>query len=428
MVEKGPDRGRRIVLPESGARIGRASANDVVLTDPALSRFHCRVYFKPDGGLAVADLGSTNDTLVNGKPVQDMPLRNGDVIAIGETALRVIHDRRLPPAGEPADVSSTGSPTARSGPPVKRRPHVRPPIARVAAWSVVGLALALAAAAVLLKQTAFWPWGAPVSSIATLPAIFIEYEKVQATASNIFRYAVRLEDQTLAVRIDSLAEARQVAREKRVDRETVRKLGAAIERAGFFDLQPTYEGVARDTLDAMDIEVTLGTRTHRSRVANRLEPEAFAEVRAIIETYAQNELGLAALALSPEQLVERARDALRAAEKFYDDREVRFGNLASAIRSFQECVWHLETVEPKPDFHRRAVAGIEDAKRALQEKFEDQQFRAERAIKLRDWTESARALRTILDLIPDAADSRHQWAREKLLDVERHADRKGSRS
>ena len=47
VVEAGPERGREISIAQAGARIGRSSRNDVVLDDPSMSRFHCRLFFKP---------------------------------------------------------------------------------------------------------------------------------------------------------------------------------------------------------------------------------------------------------------------------------------------------------------------------------------------------------------------------------------------
>jgi pSer/pThr/pTyr-binding forkhead associated (FHA) protein len=35
----------------------------------------------------IADLGSTNGTLVNGRPIQEQVLEDGDTITIGETDL-----------------------------------------------------------------------------------------------------------------------------------------------------------------------------------------------------------------------------------------------------------------------------------------------------------------------------------------------------
>lgn len=69
--------------------IGRGEENQVDLVDPRVSRRHARIERTPEG-VVVSDLGSTNGTLVNGVRI-DVPTRvvPGDVIALGETQLRV---------------------------------------------------------------------------------------------------------------------------------------------------------------------------------------------------------------------------------------------------------------------------------------------------------------------------------------------------
>lgn len=91
IIEAGPERGRELTIPAEGARIGRATENDISIADAAMSRFQCRVYFR-DGFLHVMDLGSTNETLLNDQTVTDQPLRHGDEILIGESILRVVND------------------------------------------------------------------------------------------------------------------------------------------------------------------------------------------------------------------------------------------------------------------------------------------------------------------------------------------------
>ena len=74
-IESGPERGRQIIVPPTGVRMGRDSTNDIVIRDPSISRFQCRVYHGIHGEMRVADLGSTNTTEVNGAPIQDVVLR-----------------------------------------------------------------------------------------------------------------------------------------------------------------------------------------------------------------------------------------------------------------------------------------------------------------------------------------------------------------
>jgi adenylate cyclase len=68
--------------------IGRGSANDLVLHDDRVSRFHA-VLRMEEGAFHLADRGSTNGVLLNGvKLAQDTVLGNGDTVLIGRHALR----------------------------------------------------------------------------------------------------------------------------------------------------------------------------------------------------------------------------------------------------------------------------------------------------------------------------------------------------
>lgn len=81
-----PD-GRRVPVDHDPFVIGRLPECAVVLQDPNVSRRHAEIRTRPDA-IVVVDLGSTNGTLVNGSPVQESPLVDGDQITVGETVLR----------------------------------------------------------------------------------------------------------------------------------------------------------------------------------------------------------------------------------------------------------------------------------------------------------------------------------------------------
>ncbi|WP_431044121.1 FtsK/SpoIIIE domain-containing protein [Streptomyces sp. P1-3] len=90
-VVAGPDAGGVHLLHGGQIRIGRSGEADVTLDDPDVSRLHCAVTVAEDGGVSLADLGSTNGTSVNGERVggTPIPLAPGALLRIGESALRL---------------------------------------------------------------------------------------------------------------------------------------------------------------------------------------------------------------------------------------------------------------------------------------------------------------------------------------------------
>lgn len=68
--------------------LGRGQDAHFRLPDTGVSRQHVDIHY--DGQQAIlSDLGSTNGTTVNGGPVQDWKLADGDVIRIGHSEIIV---------------------------------------------------------------------------------------------------------------------------------------------------------------------------------------------------------------------------------------------------------------------------------------------------------------------------------------------------
>ncbi|MGW5848413.1 FHA domain-containing protein [Streptomyces sp. NPDC055254] len=90
-VVAGPDAGGVHLLHSGRIAVGRSADADVPLDDPDVSRLHCTVTVMPDGRVAVADLGSTNGTTLDGAPVGPQPvaLPPGALLRVGESTLRL---------------------------------------------------------------------------------------------------------------------------------------------------------------------------------------------------------------------------------------------------------------------------------------------------------------------------------------------------
>jgi pSer/pThr/pTyr-binding forkhead associated (FHA) protein len=62
--------------------VGRGLNNDVILEDTRVSRNHAQLRYR-SRRFWITDLSSTNGTYVNGEPVEERALRDGDVISLG---------------------------------------------------------------------------------------------------------------------------------------------------------------------------------------------------------------------------------------------------------------------------------------------------------------------------------------------------------
>ena len=461
VVQAGADAGMKITVPPDGARLGRSSRNDITLNDALLSRHHCRLFFKTGHGLCVTDLASANGTLVNDVEVAEKELNIGDVIMLGDSKLEVLDLGAQPaeatqPLPAPTAAIFSDAPMAATQP-IEPAPPTSvampaPTEAPKQAGSVVDLGLkakvspsaggkavpnrkilyTLLGAVTLLavlawvhkitKPTEVKPTNSGTSLVQPVEnlTLDIDYEKIQATDQNIFRYHLRLKNNAmLIVKIDDLEHGRHVRKEKELGPELLEELAAAIKEADFFGLEQQYAGIQPNALDQWDMTITIGKETHRSKVINRVRPDAFEKVSDIIENFGKNELGLWAIQFSTEKLTEMAEDSLQDGRKLYDTRDVAYGNLSASIRKLTESEWYLETVEPKPAFYRDILTLIKDCKFELHTRYEDANFRAARAIKMRQWREAASELSIIREMVPDRADKRYKEATKSLLEVER---------
>jgi diguanylate cyclase (GGDEF)-like protein len=86
VVLAGQDIGRKYEIKKSEFNIGRAETSDIFIDDPDVSRNHARIEVLGDG-IIMQDLGSTNGTLVNGKPVARHQLMDGDRVQLGNLTI-----------------------------------------------------------------------------------------------------------------------------------------------------------------------------------------------------------------------------------------------------------------------------------------------------------------------------------------------------
>ena len=88
-VVKGRYTGKSFDVTADELTIGRVESNILVVFDAGVSRQHA-VIRKEGGGYRLADLGSRNGTLLNGAPIVEESLSDGDLITVGTVSLRFL--------------------------------------------------------------------------------------------------------------------------------------------------------------------------------------------------------------------------------------------------------------------------------------------------------------------------------------------------
>ena len=86
VVNKGRDKGKEIVLHKPLVTVGTLPENDLVLTDPTVSRSHAVIEEKA-GGYVLRDLNSTNGTFLDGVRIREGYLAAGSLIRLGQTEM-----------------------------------------------------------------------------------------------------------------------------------------------------------------------------------------------------------------------------------------------------------------------------------------------------------------------------------------------------
>lgn len=119
------DEGKTVVVPliRDEITIGRKEGNTIRLSDQNVSRRHARLVHR-DGVLTVEDLSSYNGTKLNGASLATLsPLKDGDLIIIGDYRMRINEDR----AAKSAAPVAAASPHAAESP-VAAAPPVADPM------------------------------------------------------------------------------------------------------------------------------------------------------------------------------------------------------------------------------------------------------------------------------------------------------------
>ena len=85
-VLAGPVKGSIVDVEMREVTVGRSTSNGLYVPDSLLSRRHC-AFVRTGDQVVLRDLHSLNGTFVNGVPIKERVLQDGDHIQIGQSVL-----------------------------------------------------------------------------------------------------------------------------------------------------------------------------------------------------------------------------------------------------------------------------------------------------------------------------------------------------
>lgn len=430
-LDSGDEKGRVFKVTSMGMRLGRSSSNDIHVPDEELSRNHCLFELAASGELKITDLASANGTMVNGEKIgaETKVLKSGDIIEVGNTTLTVIDSDKPKPIElklpERVDLGLQKTIVTETKGGTSTKTKNERPMWLNFIW--FGVAFLMILASVLLLMVPIDEKDSDISTLATTeeskPILkSLEYEKIDADANRIFRYYIAIDEAgKITLKLDDVPAAnRHVSKTTKLSEKALRRLTEMLLSKEVAGLEKEYSGESPMTINELKsfrLVSNIDGVVKECTIENAPEPEPFREIREKLETFVNNELGIWSIQYPKEKLLELSFNAYELGDSKWDERDVEFGNIAAAIKAYNESIFYLDTINPKPEWFNTVRENLRKAKAGLDARYKEQLFKADRAINIGHWDEAKTELKLLMEIIPDPEDERNQTAKRKLLDV-----------
>ncbi len=246
----------------------------------------------------------------------------------------------------------------------------------------------------------------------------IFYEKDKATPDNLFRFSMRLEAGKAYFNIDDLKSQRHYSKIiDKVSPALLESLKKEIEGTSFMSLQQQSAEAAQDNMnETRTLIVSYDYKINSITVKNSYAPGAFETIERAIDDFSGN-FGLQTIALSPDELKQRAEELYQKAEDLFQNREAKPEKLLDAIARYQTAVEYLDQFSPKPSTWDKARKRASEAETILNKMRKDLDFEYQRLKKLDEYERAKDVTAQLMELYPqDSKDYDKYKLRNMLLD------------
>lgn len=428
----GPRQGENVDLTPPGISIGREEDNDVQLLIAGVSRYHAKLTF--DGtNWQIQDLGSTNGTHVNGKPVSGaLPLREGDSIAIGDqrlifgTKLKKV-EPALKPITQPSPkpVPAPDAPTITSGPvPSSEKisadtlfrskkkkeavPGKGPEKQRKfkLLYPVLVFALAVIVLAVFVKLNMLdSKQPAETKPVREKPDFVLNYERIKVEPANIFRFSLTVENESAEFTLDDLKYGRHFQKSfKAVPARALNDLRDAVLGTEFMKLkqEPLNDLVTGKIDETRKLTIILNHNENTITVRNNFAKSSFETIERAIEKFSDDN-GLSSVSMNVEEMKDYAIQTFRKAEDLFQSYQAKPENLREAIARYKLAMEYLDQFVPKPAEWELARRHLAEAEQLFEKLRKDLDFNIQQYYRLNDYARASAECQKAMDLLgPDS--------------------------
>ncbi|MFA6103777.1 MAG: FHA domain-containing protein [Victivallaceae bacterium] len=234
--------------------------------------------------------------------------------------------------------------------------------------------------------------------------LLVYYEKDKATPDNLFRFTMRLEAGKAYFNIDDLKSQRHYSKTiDKVNPALLETLKKEIEGTTFLSLQQQPAESAQDNMnETRHLVVSYDDKINNITVKNSYAPGAFETIERAINDFAGN-FGLQTIALSPDELKQRAEELYQKAEDLFQNREAKPEKLLDAISRYQMAVEYLDQFSPKPATWDKARKRASEAESILNKMREDLKFEYQRLAQLSEYENAKAVSAQLMNLYPQGS-------------------------
>lgn len=253
------------------------------------------------------------------------------------------------------------------------------------------------------------------------------YEKTIGSRDNVFKFSLIVENNQASFTIDDLKSQRHFSKSfKEIKKESLKMLERAVEESDFMKLSdPTPAASTDDNRDIRSLTICNKDDLNRINVVNTLAPTSFDSIERAIDDFAAI-YGLQTISMTPEELIEKAKQFFYKAESLYRNYKANPGNLREAQIRYDLTIEYLDQFSPKPEIWHKAMERRKELAGMIKDTLAALKFDFEKYRRLKQYDNCIDTLEQFM-LVSEPGSKQWKSARDNKIILERMLKRQNRR-